>query len=467
MPSLSVIVLAAGNSTRLKTSTAKVMHPICGRPMLDFVLDAAEALKPKKIAVVAGFGKDEVAEHLKARKTKGVRHLMVHQKERLGTAHAVKVGLKALGSPKGRILILSGDVPLIQAATLKAFGQRVPETALGLVTALLPDPFGYGRILRDERGEVQGIVEEKDASDSQRQINEINGGIYLVPASFLSKAIGKIGRNARTKEYYLTDLIALAVAEGLEIQAMALPDPHEILGANTRGELAFLNQYTQGLILAQHLERGVGMQDPDGIHVDAGVKIGSDTFLYSGVQLWGETKVGAACVIEPGCVLKDVTLGAGVTVKAYSYLESCQVQAQATVGPFARVRPESVVGAGAKVGNFVELKKTRLGAGAKANHLSYLGDAKIGKAANIGAGTITCNYDGWNKFETHIGEGAFIGSDSQLVAPVKVGKGAYVASGTTVIKGVPAGALAVARVPQRNVSDWANKKRRNKKPRRK
>lgn len=467
MPSLSVIVLAAGNSTRLQTTTTKVMHPICGRPMLDYVLDAAEVLKPKKIAVVAGFGKDEVAEHLKARKSKGVRHLIAHQSQRKGTAHAVKMGLKALGSPKGRVLILSGDVPLIQASTLKAFCKSVPEPALGLVTALLPDPFGYGRILRNERGEVQGIVEEKDASDPQRQINEINGGIYLVPASFLSKAIGKIGRNAKTKEYYLTDLIALAVAAGMEVKAKALQDPHEILGANTRGELAFLNQYTQGLILGRHLDKGVGMQDPDAVHVDAEVKIGADSFLYSGVQLWGETKVGAGCVLEPGCILKDVTLGAGVTVKAYSYLESCQVKAQATVGPFARIRPESVVGAGAKVGNFVELKKTRLGAGAKANHLSYLGDAKVGKEANIGAGTITCNYDGWNKFETSIGEGAFIGSDSQLVAPVKVGKGAYVASGTTVIKGVPAGALAVARVPQRNVSDWANKKRRNQKPRRK
>ncbi len=467
MSSLNIIVLAAGNSTRLKSEKTKVLHPICGRPMLDYVLAAAKSLKPKSIALVLGHGRESVVEHLKVQGAHKNFLKLAHQKERRGTAHAAMTGLKALGSISGRVLILSGDVPLIETATLRALLRITGKKALGLVTALLPDPQHYGRILRDETGRIYGIVEEKNANAAQRQINEINAGIYCVQADFLKASLKKIRANAKTKEFYLTDLVSLAIQSDRDVAAHSLSNPHEIMGANTRAELAFLNLYAQDLLVGNHLAHGVGMQDPDGVYVDFGVKIGADSYLGSGVQLLGNTRIGTGCTIEPGCILHDSVLGNGVTVKAYSYLESCQVKARATLGPFARVRPDSVIGEGAKVGNFVELKKTHLGAGAKANHLSYLGDTKVGRGANIGAGTITCNYDGWHKFVTVIGDDAFIGSDTQLIAPVQVGKGAYVASGTTVTKRVPPGALAVSRVPQRNVADWARKKnlRNKKKPR--
>lgn len=447
-----IIVLAAGDSTRLKSQVTKVMHPLCGRPMIDYVLEAAYSLKPRKIAVVVGNDRTSVLDHLKGRR--GL--VFAHQKQRLGTAHAVQTGLDALGVSRGEIIILSGDVPLLQSDTLKSLCRIKEWAPLAFLTAVLPDPTGYGRVVRDFQGKVIGIVEEKNAGSSERQINEINAGVYRVEAGFLRRALPKIKRDPVKKEYYLTELVTQALAQGRYPQAHSVADAHEVLGANTRAELAYLNQNVRSALAAFHLANGVGMEDPGSVFLDYGVKIGSDSFLGAGVHLKGDTRLGSGVLVEAGCILKNCRIGNGVTLKAYSYLEDCEVLSDAVIGPFARVRPGSIIEGAARVGNFVELKKTRLGRGSKVNHLSYLGDAVVGKDVNVGAGTITCNYDGKRKYATVIADGVFIGSDSQLVAPVKIGKRAYVGAGTTVTKDVPAGALVTSRVPQKNA------RRRNK-----
>ncbi len=447
MQDLSVIVLAAGESTRLKSKTSKLLHPLCGRPLISYVMDTALALKPSKVCLVVGHQRENIEKLF----SDSSQVVFAHQTERLGTGHAATIGLKALGNPQGSVLILNGDVPLLSVQTLKSLIRKARRSALSLATAVLPDPFGYGRILRDAHGDLQGIVEEKNASSQEKQLNEINTGIYLVEAKFLRGSLEKIPKDPLKKEYYLTEIVRLARESHIMPITYIVENIEEILGVNTRSELAHLNQRMRARLAAYHLEQGVGMEDPHTLYLDAGVKIGVDTFLESGVHLKGETRLGLGCHIETGAVLRDCQVGNGVTVKAYSVLEGCRVAQGAVIGPFARVRPETQIGEGARVGNFVELKKTRLGAGAKASHLSYLGDAKIGAGANIGAGTITCNYDGKNKFLTVIGAKAFIGSDTQLVAPVKVGEGAYVGAGTTLTQDVPSGHLALSRVPQKNL----------------
>jgi bifunctional UDP-N-acetylglucosamine pyrophosphorylase/glucosamine-1-phosphate N-acetyltransferase len=457
MASLSIIILAAGNGVRLKSQIPKVMHPIGGRPMIDYVLQVARKLKPKKIAIVLGYGAPEIRAHLG--RNKGV--YFAHQAKRLGTAHAAQVGLKALGKVSGEVLILNGDVPLLQVETLKQFLQIKNPGSVSMVTALLPNPTGYGRILRDEMGEVLGIVEENNATAAEREINEINAGIYRVDSDFLRKNLNRIKMDSKKREYFLTDLVALARSEGKEVTGWTLEDAQQILGANTRAELAYLNQRVQEVLVRKFLTLGVGMEDPDHIYLDHGVQIGADSFLGVGVQIRGDSRIGKKVTIESGSILKNVQVSDGVQILAYSYLENCRVQKNAVVGPFARLRPGTEIGEGSKVGNFVEMKKTRLGKDSKANHLSYLGDCRIGQGVNIGAGTITCNYDGKKKFQTVIMDGSFIGSDTQLVAPVKVGRGAYVGSGTTLTQDVPPGALALSRVPQKNIRGWAKRRKGN------
>jgi bifunctional UDP-N-acetylglucosamine pyrophosphorylase/glucosamine-1-phosphate N-acetyltransferase len=455
MTPIHVIILAAGVSTRLKSRLSKVLHPLCGRPLIDYVLSAAQSLKPQKIAMVVGRGREKIQERYEG--SRGM--IFAYQSQRLGTAHAVQVGYRALGNPGGNVLILSGDVPLIIPRTLKSLQRHGQKASLSFLSAILPDPTGYGRVVRDSKGRVSGIVEEKNCTPDQKLINEINAGVYLAQGKLLKTHLKKIKKDPRKKEYYLTDLVALVAEAGLEVQGLPLENPQEVMGANTRSELAFLNQVIQNQILGEHLAQGVGMQDPDSIFIDHEVKIGPDTFLGAGVQILGRSRIGSGCRIEPGVILKNVQLGQEVEIKAYSYLEDCTVKEGAVIGPFARIRPESMVGPKAKVGNFVELKKTRLGEGSKANHLSYLGDTQIGKNANIGAGTITCNYDGKKKHNTQIADGVFVGSDSQLVAPVKLGRDSYIASGTTVTRNVPSKSLALSRVPQRNIKGWVKKKK--------
>ncbi len=454
MKPLYIVILAAGNSTRLKSQLTKVMHPICGRPMIDYVLEAARALRPKKLVLVLGNGREAVVEHLRGQKDLG----FALQKERKGTAHAAQTGLASLPRGDGRILILNGDVPRLKASTLKGLIRAGEGAELALLTAVVPNPQGYGRIIRDADGKLQAIVEEKNCSPFESQINEINAGVYYCGRNSLEKWLRQVPKDRLKKEFYLTDIVQLARSEGKKVQGVTVGDAHEILGVNNRAELAYLNQLRRQEILALHLERGVGMEDPDSSFIDQGVSIGEDSFLGAGVHLLGATRIGRGCAIEPGCILKDSSLGAGVRVKAYSHLDGCVVGDRAVLGPFARLRPETVIEAEAQVGNFVELKKTRLGKGSKANHLSYLGDAEIGAKVNVGAGTITCNYDGRKKHRTKIRDGVFIGSDVQLVAPVEVGKQAYIGAGATVTENVPAGALAISRVPQKNVLGYAKRK---------
>jgi bifunctional UDP-N-acetylglucosamine pyrophosphorylase/glucosamine-1-phosphate N-acetyltransferase len=450
MKPLNVVVMAAGNSTRLKSPLTKVLHPIGGRPMLDSVLAAARSLRPQKIVLVLGNDRERVSEYLK-----GQRGLhLAHQKVRLGTAHAVQTGLQALREARGDVLILSGDVPLIRAQTLKSLRKQRGNAPLALLTAVLPNPYGYGRVLRDRAGRVFGIVEEKNASPEQRLVNEINAGVYLADAEFLRAALAAVKKDPVKKEYYLTDIVRYAVQSGRPVASLTVRDAHEVLGANDRAELAFLNRQVRQEIVGKHLQAGVGMEDPESVVVDFGVRVGADSFLGRGVHLLGRTRVGRGCRIEAGCFLTDAAVGDGVHLKAYSYLEDCTVGEGAVVGPFARLRPGTVVERDAHIGNFVELKKTRMARGSKANHLSYLGDATIGQGVNIGAGTITCNYDGKKKYPTRIADGVFVGSDTQFIAPVTIGRGAYIAAGTTVTENVPPGALAISRVPQKNIKRY-------------
>jgi len=459
MQALHVMILAAGNSTRLKSETNKILHPICGRPIIDSVLKTATSLKPQNVVLVLGKDRERILNHLKGR----TALRFVEQKQRLGTAHAAQVALNSLKGVKGKILILSGDVPRVSVATIKQLQKSGKDLPLSLITAVLPNPFGYGRILRDRGGSIYGIVEEKNATPEQRQINEINAGIYLVDADFLRQALAKVKKDPIKKEFYLTDIIAQAVQSGHRVATHTVEDPHEIMGVNTRGELAYLQQIRLQELVGEHLQRGVGFQDPNRVYLEEGQKIAADTLIEAGVQMKGHTSIGPGCVLEAGCILINAKIGAQVRIRAYSYLENCEVKSNAIVGPFARLRPETVVSEEAHVGNFVELKKTRLGRGSKANHLSYLGDAIIGQKVNVGAGTITCNYDGQNKFRTVLGDGVFIGSDTQLVAPVKVGKNAYIGAGTTVTKNVPPDALALSRVEQLNIAGYAKKKRQSNK----
>lgn len=447
----SVIILAAGNSTRMQSSLTKVLHPVGGMPMIEHVVKAAQSLKPKNICLVLGHQKEKVEEQLAS--YQNLQFCL--QKERLGTGHALSVGLKALKNPAKKILVLSGDVPLLTAATLKKIirnqnSSKASGDGLTLLSAHLENPYGYGRILRQDK-KVISIIEEKNANFEQKKISEINAGVYFFDCAWLADNLKKIKRNSLKKEYYLTDLVEIAASQNLPIRSVLLKNFWEILGANTRAELAQLNQIFYQQKNEALLSSGVSLQDPDYTYVEASVKIGQDSYVESGVQLKGNTQIGKEVYLEAGSVLKNCRIGDKVHIRAYSYLEDCSIDSEAIVGPFARVRPGSKVMKAARVGNFVEIKNTQLGKGSKANHLTYLGDCSVQENVNIGAGTITCNYDGKNKFKTQIGAGSFIGSDSQLVAPVKIGKGSYVAAGTTVTQDVPDGKLAIARVPQKNI----------------
>lgn len=451
------IILAAGDSTRLVSSTTKVLHKVLGKPMLDYVLDLAMAVGCAKNYLVIGNNAEQVQTATSNRKK--INYVL--QKQRLGTAHAVLQVLPALKKFQGDVLILSGDVPSLSKNSLQKFYQsHVRQNSdASFMTAELPNPFGYGRVLRNNNQQAYAIVEEKNATAEQKQIREINAGIYWIKGEVLNFLLPQINKDSVKQEYYLTEILALALKYQFSIQAHIIQDYQEILGVNTRAELASIQFLARKKLIEQFLVKGVSLEDPATFYPEPTIKIASDVTIAAQVHLLGKTQIALGVVIEEGCHLKNVKVETGVQIKAYSYLEDCIVKKHAMVGPFARIRPDSVIGESARVGNFVELKKTRLGAGAKANHLSYLGDAEIGKNVNVGAGNITCNYDGKNKFKTIVDDGVFLGSDVQLVAPVKVGKNAYVGAGTTVTKNVPADALAISRVPQKNILAWAKRKK--------
>jgi bifunctional UDP-N-acetylglucosamine pyrophosphorylase/glucosamine-1-phosphate N-acetyltransferase len=451
---LAVIVLAAGRGTRMRSRTAKVLHPLLGRPLLAWACDPARALPAARRAVVVGHQAPEVALVLPP----GFEPVL---QERLwGTGHAVRQARRLFAGP-GDTVVLSGDTPLLAAATVRRLlaAHRRARAAVTLLTAEVADPAGYGRIVRGAGGRVARIVEHDDASPEVRGIREVNAGVYCFENRFLDAALRRLRAANRQEEYYLTDVVADAVRRGATVAAVRCDDPDEILGVNDRAQLARAGDLLRRRVLARLMRAGVTVVDPASTWVEAEVRVGADTVLLPGTVLEGATAVAAGCRIGPWARLRDARLGAGAVVKDACVVEGAVVGPRCQVGPFAHLRPGTRLAAGARVGNFVEIKKSRVGAGSKANHLSYIGDAVVGRGVNIGAGTITCNYDGYAKHETRIGDGVFIGSDTQLVAPVAVGAGALVAAGTTVTRDVPPGALALSREPQENRPGWAARRR--------
>jgi bifunctional UDP-N-acetylglucosamine pyrophosphorylase/glucosamine-1-phosphate N-acetyltransferase len=452
---LHVVILAAGKGTRMKSATPKVLHRIAGRPILDHVLAAANALGPASTTVVVGHQAEDVARAYGERPDVG----FVVQEPQLGTGHAFLQAEPRLAGATGTVLLLYGDVPLLRPATLRALVARRRETqaAATVLTATVERPHGYGRIIRLD-GAIARIVEERDASPAERGIQEINAGIYAFDLGPLFDAIRGIASANAQGEYYLPDLISIYRTRGLGVATVTVDHPDEIRGINSRAELAELERLVRQTKNEELMAAGVTLIDPATTYVEPDVVVGPDTVLHPNVYLEGRTVIGRACDIQAGARIVDSTLGDRVTVRNYCVIAESTVASDAILGPFAHLRPASDVREGAHVGNFVELKKTTLGAGSKANHLAYLGDATIGNGVNVGAGVITCNYDGRKKHPTVIQDGAFIGSDSALVAPVTIGEGAYVAAGSTITDDVPAGALGIARGRQVNKEGWTGRK---------
>jgi bifunctional UDP-N-acetylglucosamine pyrophosphorylase/glucosamine-1-phosphate N-acetyltransferase len=455
---LSVVILAAGLGKRMKTRKPKVLHEVLGRPMLQHVIDAVKPLKPDRIVVVVGNGAEEV----KAQVT-GSGIYYVTQKRLLGTGNALAVAKKALKN-KSSILVLNGDCPLITTKTLRGFlaKHRRSRNDLSYLSFIDGSLKGYGRTIRDSAGRVTGIVEDRHATRHQKKaFTELNGGVYVLRPETLS-FLGRIKKNRDSGEYYLTDLINILTRAGKKVNTYICPH-EEILGVNSREDLYKVSKIFQARVIAGLLKKGVTFVDPGRTVVHPRVSIGRDSIIYPNTFLEGATSLGSGCVVYPGSRIIDSSIGNEVTVKDNTLIEESRIAKGASIGPLAHLRPRSIIGRNAKIGNFVEIKKSTIGDGTKASHLSYLGDAELGKDVNIGAGTITCNYDGQKKHKTVIRSGVFIGSDTQLIAPVTVGKGAYVGAGATVTKDVPAGALAVSRVEQKNIADWKKRKLKNKK----
>lgn len=446
--SLDIVILAAGQGTRMRSALPKVLHPVAGNSMLGHVIHSARQLDPQGIHVVIGHGAEQVRERLAADDLN-----FVLQDQQLGTGHAVAQALPNLTADT--VLILYGDVPLIEVATLQRLLTKVTPDQLSLLTVNLPDPTGYGRIVRDSQGSVQAIVEHKDATEAQRAICEGNTGILAVPAARLAQWLNSLSNHNAQGEYYLTDVIAMAVADGLVVATETAQDPMEVQGANDRKQLAELERHYQWREARRVMAAGVTLRDPARFDVRGEVTVGRDVLIDVNVVLEGRVIIEDDVVIGANCTIKDSTLRKGAVVKANSHLDGAVMGEGSDAGPFARLRPGTVLGAGAHVGNFVELKNAVLGEGAKAGHLSYLGDADIGARTNIGAGTITCNYDGVNKWRTTMGNDVFIGSNNSLVAPVDISAGATTAAGSTITQDVPENQLAVARARQRNIEGWA------------
>jgi bifunctional UDP-N-acetylglucosamine pyrophosphorylase/glucosamine-1-phosphate N-acetyltransferase len=451
-----VVILAAGKGTRMKSAQAKVLHRVAGRPMIEHVLARAAAVQPRTTTLVIG----HQAEALSAALAGHQGLTFVVQEPQRGTAHALMTAEGALAGQSGVLVLLSGDVPLLTAQTLRKLVERHQSSgaAATVITAMVDEPRGYGRIVRSGE-QIARIVEEKDASPSELGIREINSGIYAFSLDGLFDAVRSIAAQNAQNEYYLPDLVAIYRQRGLIVETITVSNPDEIRGINSRIELAAVSRIVRDHKTTELMSSGVTVEDPATAYVDADVTIGSDTILHPGVSIEGRTTIGAGCEIHSGARIVDSQIGDRVTILNHCVITNSTIADDASVGPFAHLRPESDIRARAKVGNFVELKKTVLGAGSKANHLSYLGNATIGEKVNIGAGTITCNYDGVTKAQTVIEDGAFIGSDSQLVAPVTIGKGAYIGSGSTVRESVPGGALAVSAGKQRNIEGWVERKK--------
>ncbi|MFC6053500.1 bifunctional N-acetylglucosamine-1-phosphate uridyltransferase/glucosamine-1-phosphate acetyltransferase [Acinetobacter sp. Ac_877] len=439
--STSVIILAAGKGTRMRSSLPKVLQPLAGRPLLGHVIETAKKLDAKNIITIYGHGGDLVQQAFAQENVQ-----WVEQTEQLGTGHAVKVTLPVL--PKdGVSLILSGDVPCITQETLENLLTVSRETGIGLVTLTLADASGYGRIVR-ENNKIQAIVEHKDANDLQRQIKEINTGIYCVSNAKLHEWLPKLSNNNAQGEYYLTDIVAMAISDGLEVSSVEPQMPFEVEGVNDRVQLAALEREFQTFQAKKLMQQGVHLIDPSRFDLRGSLTVGQDVRIDINVIIEGDCELGNNVEIGAGCVIKNTKIAAGTKVQPYSVFDNAVVGEDAQIGPFARLRPGAKLAAEVHIGNFVEVKNSSIGLGSKANHFTYLGDAEVGAGSNIGAGTITCNYDGANKFKTIIGDHAFIGSNSSLVAPVHIGNGATIGAGSTITRDVAENSLAVERSKQ-------------------
>ncbi len=447
--SLAVITLAAGKGSRMKSDLPKVLHKLAGKPMLAHVLSSSSQLNNAKQHVVIGHGAELVQQQIT-----DFDISWAFQTEQNGTGHAVAQAMPNV-DPEATVIVLYGDVPLIRSSTLQQLlDQTQAQQGLTLLTVKLDNPMGYGRIVRNAAGEIQAIVEQKDASPEQLKINEVNTGILAVSAKYLNEWLPKLSSNNAQGEYYLTDIIAMAVSQGVAVSAIHPHDEYEVQGVNDRLQLSELERVYQRQQADELLRAGVSLADPSRLDIRGTLTVGNDVAIDVGCIFEGDVTLADGVHVGPYCVIKDSKIGAGTELQAYSHLDQANTAENCQIGPYARLRPGAELHNQAKVGNFCEVKKSVIGEGAKVNHLTYIGDAEIGKQANIGAGTITCNYDGVNKFKTEIGENAFIGSNSSLVAPVKVGAGATVGAGSTITKDVEAEELAIARGKQRNISGW-------------
>ena len=451
MPDLHVVILAAGKGTRMKSELPKVLHRVAGRALIDRVLQTADSLSPATTTVVVGQGADLVKDHLRP-----WAHLnFVVQEPQLGTGHAVLQTAPVLSQRTGTVVLLSGDVPLLSRGALQGLVTTHHEAnaVATVLTAVVDRPYGYGRVVRTH-GRIARIVEERDASPAQRAIREINSGIYALALEPLFSALEKIASDNSQGEYYFPDLVAIYRRRRRVVTTYAIADAVEIRGINSRTELAEVSRMVRQQKNEELMAAGVTLIDPATTYIDTDVEIGADTVVHPCVFLESGTKIGAACEIHAGSRIVNSTIGDRATIRNHTVITDSTVAAGAAVGPFAHLRPAANVGANARIGNFVELKNTTLGEGSKANHLSYLGDATIGANVNVGAWTITCNYDGWAKHKTVIEDGAFVGSDATLIAPVTVARGAYVAAGSAITQDVPAGALGIGRGRQENKEGW-------------
>ncbi len=451
------VILAAGIGTRMRSPLPKVLHSLLGTPMLQYVVDTMAALKPEKLVVVVGRHADRIREAIRGPKALS----FVEQREPRGTADALRSAAPVLRSFRGTVLVVNGDCPLLTPDTIRALltRHRRKKNDLSFLSFLATNPASYGRVIRDGRKKVLSIVEEQDATAEQREIREVNSGVYALEPRVLALLDG-IGVNPSKGEYYLTDVVHIARAKGMAVDAFLVGSEAEFIGINTPEDLERAGRLMRTRIVEHWRSRGVSFLDAGSVYISARSKLGGKTVVYPNVHIEGRTEIGSGCTIFPNVRIVDSTIGDGATVKDSTVIERSSIGRNASVGPFAHLRPGSALEEDVKIGNFVEVKNSRIGRGTKASHLSYLGDAEIGKHVNIGAGTITCNYDGYKKHVTRIEDGVFIGSDTQLIAPVKVSRGAVVGAGSTITADVPANALALSRVRQTNIARWAERRRK-------
>lgn len=444
---LSVVILAAGKGTRMKSSVPKVLHKLANKPLVEHVYDTAKDLGAEEVIVIYGHGGDQVKDSCKHFDAK-----WVEQKEQLGTGHAVMQAFDSLNL-NNNVLVLYGDVPLTKKETLEDLLDD-SEGKVGLLSVNLDNPFGYGRILRNDKNKVTGIVEQKDASDEQQKIQEVNTGILSCNGETLKRLLNNIDNKNSQGEYYLTDIFELAEKDNIEIKTAQPESSYEVEGVNNRLQLATLERIFQRNIADELMTNGVALADPTRIDIRGKVEISNDVYIDINAVFEGNVTIGTGSNIGPNCLIINSVIGENVNIKANCVLENAIVENNCEVGPFARLRPETHLGKNAKVGNFVEIKKTNIGEGSKVNHLSYIGDTEMGKNVNVGAGTITCNYDGANKHRTVIGDNVFVGSDTQLVAPVNISDGVTIGAGATVTKDVAEDMLVISRSPQKTISGW-------------